>query len=210
PACHERRSGTGRSALGAYLASVAHLEEAAVHAFAELRRELEHLGAPADLIARAQRSSVDEIRHTRMMQRMARRFGGTAPRAEARRQPPRSLEALALHNAVEGCIRETFGALVGLWQAAHAGDRQLAEVMRVVAEDETRHAQLSWDVHRWAMRQLDDDARARVEAAQRDAIEELLAEATQPVDEQLVSLAGLPRPAVNRALVERFAGSLAA
>ena len=60
------------------------------------------------------------------------------------------------------------------------------------------------------MRQLDDDARARVEAAQRDAIEELLAEATQPVDEQLVSLAGLPRPAVNRALVERFAGSLAA
>lgn len=210
PACHRARRATGRSALGAYLASVAHLEEAAVHAFAELRSELEHHGAPADLVDRAEGSRMDEVRHTRMMRRMASRFGGDAPRATAERQPPRCLEAFALHNAVEGCIRETFGALIGLWQATHADDRQLAEVMRAVADDETRHAQLSWDIHRWAMGQLDEAARARIEAAQREALAELLVEAREPVDEQLAHVAGLPRPAAHVALAERFAGSLAA
>jgi hypothetical protein len=31
---------------------------------------------------------------------------------------PRSLEAMCTQNAVEGCVRETFGALVTGWQAA--------------------------------------------------------------------------------------------
>ncbi|HHH27710.1 MAG TPA: hypothetical protein ENK57_05110 [Polyangiaceae bacterium] len=99
---------------------------------------------------------------------------------------------------------------MGLWQAEHAGDRQLAAVMRAVAADETQHAQLSWDIHAWAMSQLDEAARARIEAAQRAALAELLAEAAEPVDEQLVCLAGLPVPEEHVALAERFAQSLAA
>lgn len=49
--------------------------------------------------------------------RLAARYGATAPRPRVERAPVRSLEDIAVENAVEGCVRETFGALVGAWQA---------------------------------------------------------------------------------------------
>ena len=60
------------------------------------------------------------------------------PRVEA--LPTRALGVVAIENAVEGCVRETFGALIASWQAEHARDPGIKRLMRSIARDETRHA----------------------------------------------------------------------
>ncbi|MCA9624228.1 MAG: ferritin-like domain-containing protein [Myxococcales bacterium] len=209
PAAFTSRAAVGRSELGAYFASVTHLEQAAVHAFEELRRELLHHGAPEALVSRARRAAREEVRHVRLMGRLARRFAGTPPRAQVTHRPPRALEDLALHNAVEGCVRETFGALLGLWQAQAAADPEVRHAMREVAADETGHAALSWDIHHWAMDQLGSAARRRVEEAQRRALD-ALCEPEEPMPEALQREAGLPGSEVQVALAQRFRAALAA
>lgn len=209
PSCFEQRRAPGTSQLGAYFASVAHLEDAAVHAFAEVRAELEHHGAPASLIARAERSRQDEIRHTAIMRRLAIRFGGTPPRAARSQRPPRSLEAMAMTNAVEGCVRETFGALVGMYQAEKARDARVRAIMQRIARDETRHAALSWDIDRWARTQLAPAAVARIDRARAKALRDLAREAEATPHPELVERAGLPSAAAHRELVERLVASIA-
>src|SRR4029079_4274037 len=85
----------------------------------------------------------------------------------------RPLAEVAIENAVEGCVRETFGAMMATYQAAHAEDAEIARIMRRVARDETRHAALSWAVARWAWPALDEAARAALAARCRGAITSL-------------------------------------
>jgi hypothetical protein len=81
-----------RDALGAYLASMAHLEAASIEAFERLARELETHRAPASLVAAARRAARDETRHARAATRLARRAHATPPRVVVRPARPRSLE----------------------------------------------------------------------------------------------------------------------
>jgi hypothetical protein len=117
----------------------------------------------------------------------------------------RSLAAIAVENAVEGCVRETYGALVGLWQARTAGDPVVAAAMKRIAADETRHAELAWKVDAWAAPRLGRAARRRVAEARDNAFAELRAEVARPVPDALVGLAGLPGPAVAVRLLEGLA-----
>jgi len=57
-----------------------------------------------------------------------------------------ALVDVALENAVEGCVRETYGALIATRQAEAASDPVVRRAMRKIAADETAHAALSWDV----------------------------------------------------------------
>ena len=182
----------GASPLGEYFAQAAHLEAASVFAFRLLRNELATLGAPSSLVRMAERSARDEVRHTRVTARLARRFGGAPAKAKAARQAPRTLEEVARENAVEGCVRETFGAMVATWQAEHAEDASVKREMKRIAADETRHAALAWAVAKWADSQLDEAARARVKGAQREAITELAREVSREAPAELVRTAGLP------------------
>jgi len=59
----------------------------------------------------------------------------------------RTLFEVALENAVEGCVRETYGAAVGAWQARRAPDDRVRRAFAPVVADEARHADLAWDVH---------------------------------------------------------------
>jgi hypothetical protein len=113
------------SELGRFLAQAATLEAASIHAFQQLTRELLQRGAPAELIAWAARSALEELRHTQLMAAEALRFGATPCPPRIATLPPRSLFELALENAVEGCVRESYGALVAHQQAALARDPQL-------------------------------------------------------------------------------------
>lgn len=194
--------------VGAFLAEAAHLEAASVTAFRRLRRELRAHGAPARLLRAASRAAGDEIRHARQTAGLARRYNASAASPHVQPGRLRSLEAIALDNAVEGCVRETFGALVGLYQAGAARDPFIARAMSGIAADEVRHAALAWQVARWADRRLSPAARARVRAARLSAIATLRAEVESPVASELTTLAGLPPPAVARQLVEKLAESL--
>jgi hypothetical protein len=164
-----------RTKLGAYFASAARLEAASVTAFRRLRQELELHGAPRELLDAACAAEHDEVRHTRSMARLARRHGGRYVRPRVADVPVRSLETIAHENAVEGCARETFGALLATWQATHVNDAALARTLSGIAADETRHAALSWAIARWSLSLLDHDARARLETAWGSALAEVVA-----------------------------------
>ncbi len=191
-----------RDPLGDYFARAAHLEAASVYAFERLGRELEAHRAPRELVLAAERSARDEIRHARAMGRLARRFGAEAPPARVRGGGVRALSAIALENAVEGCVRETFGALVASWQAVHARDPQVRTTMRAIARDETRHAALAWAVARWAQARLEARVRDRIAKAARSAVVQLRRDVPVEVGSRFAREAGLPERAAARALVD--------
>ena len=205
-----RRPSRGKvtSTLGAYFAQTSHLEAASVRAFEVLGGELQSLGAPSVLIRLARRSARDEVRHARVMARLARRYGQEPQPARVRRQKPRTLESLARENMVEGCVRETFGAMVATWQAAHARDEGVRKCMQRIAVDETRHAGLAWAVASWAASRLDAAARARIARARRAAIEKLEREVEGELPASVVALAGLPRPNEARTLLSALTDAL--
>ncbi|WP_338270350.1 hypothetical protein [Corallococcus caeni] len=180
-------------ALGSHFARMAWLEAASVPAFLRLAEELKAHGAPAELIRAARRSAGEEVRHTRAARALARRHGATVPAVEVAPFSSRSLEALLWENAKEGCVGETYGALVAGWQARTARDAQVREALSRIAEDELRHAELSWAVEAWATERLAPDARQRLHEARRDAFHDLERRvASEEPDAVLVQEAGLP------------------
>lgn len=167
------------SAIGVYFARAAELERASVVAFERLADELRAARAPARLVRGALASAREERGHGRSTARLARRFGARPHRARVRDVGARSLEALARENAIEGCVREAFGALVAAHQAASAKDPGVRRVLAKIADEEARHAALSFDVLRWSTRRLDGSARSRIAAGMRAAI----AAITEPDDD---------------------------
>ncbi|WP_437313800.1 ferritin-like domain-containing protein [Sorangium sp. So ce385] len=210
PAGLLRAAGRGATPVGAYFANVARLEAASVWAFDVLGRELVHHGAPRPLVERARAAGRDEVRHARVMRRLSARYGGRwqPPRVEPR--PVRSLEEIAIDNATEGCVRETYGALVGMWQGRFARDPLVRRVMTRVARDEARHAKLSWAIDVWARPRLSAAERRRVEEARRGALAALEEEARREVDPALVVHAGMPGREAARRLSRNFAEAIAA
>ena len=200
--------GNATTALGDFFARVAHLEAASIDAFVALGEELAARGAPRGLVKMAARCASDERRHARITSRLARRFGGDAPAPRVARARRRSVTAMAIENAVEGCVRETFGAMVATWQAAHAGDTEIAAAMKRIAIDETRHAAMAWAVAQWLEIQLDARGRARVATAKRAAVAELRREMANASDASLVRVAGLPSEAQARRLVDAIDAEL--
>ena len=197
--------------LGVHFARAACMEAGSVEAFRMLRDELIAHGAPRRLVQAASRAIRDEMRHVRQTSALARRFGEEP--VSPRRVPPRarrSFDAVALENAVEGCIRETYSALECAWQAEVAADPVVRATMKRIARDEMRHLELSWAVHAWALGKLDAEGRARVTAAQKREIATMLGELARDPHASLRVAGGLPRAAQSRALVEAIAGRLAA
>jgi hypothetical protein len=179
--CEGRRTAGMREAtrtswrnVGEYFACCAHLEAVSVFAFARMVRELEAHGAPRDLIESARRARRDEIRHARAMRRLALRRGCEPERAHVEDIGVRSLFDLALENAIEGCVRETFGAVSAHVRAARASDPEERAILRSIADDECEHAALSWRVAAWASSSMTEDERARLHHAMRASVNELL------------------------------------
>ncbi len=195
---------TGPTPLGAYWAGVAHLEAASIPAFATLHRELVHHRAPRRLARAAVRAIRDEARHALVTRRLAAHHGGVAPRPQVEQRPVRSLEEIAVENAVEGCVRETFGALVGRFQARAARDANVRQAMRVVARDELRHASLAWAVDAWIRTQLPAESLRRVDEARDAALTMLLDEAQKEPHPDLVREAGVPDARQATELARRF------
>lgn len=183
-------------ARASFLAQSAYLESASVLAFRRLAHELSEHGAPAHLIHAALRASDEEVRHAREVGELARAYGASAPSepslAFAGR---RGLEEIAMENAIEGCVRETYGAMVGAFQALRARDARVRDVMEPIAEEELGHAALSHQVHAWLMERLDGEARARVAAAMSLAIARLKGHGPLRAVETTMELSlGLPSP----------------
>lgn len=184
-----------------WLAEAARLEAASVLAFEQLAEELRLLGAPEALIRGAREAADDERRHAAQIGALARSEGAEPGEVQVAPSSARGLYELALDNAVEGCVRETFGALAGLWQADAARDPAVAGVMRAVARDEVAHAALSWQIAGWAEALLSGEQRSAVRAAQRAAVEALRSEVAAELPARLREAHGVPCGAAGVALV---------
>jgi hypothetical protein len=171
-------------------------------------RELAALGAPHVLIARAQEAAHDERRHAAVMNQLAHARGGRVEPAQVAACEARSPEQMARENVVEGCVRETYGALLGAHQAAHARDTQLRTAMREITRDELRHATLSHAVHAWLTTQLNGAARARLTRARNEAIAALQASCADADEPAWHADAGLPSPARARELLSELQRNL--
>ena len=196
--------------LGTHFARVACMEAGSIEAFRSMRHELVAHGAPKRLVRAAERAIRDEMRHVRQTAALARRFGEEpiAPLPV----PPRTsrpLFEMALENAVEGCVRETYSALECAWQAEVATDPVVRTTMKRIARDEMRHLALAWAVHSWAKGRLAPDARERILDAQRDAIATLRGELCADPHDALAREAGLPRSYQSQALVHAIESKLA-
>jgi hypothetical protein len=186
------RSVESQTLLGAHFARAAHLEAASVHAFEQLHSELVAHGAPASLRSGAIQAARDEKRHAQTVADLAGRYGGATSPVRIRRPRARSLEQLAVENAVEGCVRETAGALLAEWQSRHASDPGVRSCMKRIAADEARHAALAWAVDEWVSSRLSPAARRRVARAARRAVERFRDEVRASPSRDLVTMAGIP------------------
>jgi hypothetical protein len=184
--------GRARDALGAWLASNAHLEAASIDAFEILAAELGAHRAPRALIHAARAATADERRHADAIGRLAVSRGATPPAVQVKRGPVRNIEAVARENAVEGCVRETYAALIASRQARAATDPAIRAVMTGIARDETRHAALAWAVDGWSQALLTPAARRRVREARHEAIEELVKARLADLPRDNRRQAGLP------------------
>lgn len=160
------------ASTGTWLAVHAHLERASVRAFCELADWLASRGAPAELVARCRAAADDEVVHADLMTALAVGEGTEVPTCEAD-APADDPFAVALHNAVEGCVHEAFAAIVAGLQARTADRSELRDVFARIADDELAHGQLAWDLHAWLMDRLAPEEQRAVERAQASALARL-------------------------------------
>jgi hypothetical protein len=142
------------------------------------------------------------------MGRLARRHGAQSPPVEVEDAGARTLFALAVENASEGCVNETHAALLATWQAQAAADPALRRAMQIIARDETRHAEVSWALARWAHQRLSPEQRAAVGATRSAALAKLVQSASRAQDPELIREAGLPPKAVAESLARGLAAEV--
>jgi rubrerythrin len=154
-------------------------EAAAVVAFERLATELDRHGAPSSLVEAARSAADEERRHAAMFRSEAEALAaarGVAVELDGHRPPElavRSLHEILVENATEGCVNETYAAVVATYQAAHAPTPRLRTILRSIAAEEQRHAALAHRVHQWGMRTLVPDEARTIERALEDAREDL-------------------------------------
>lgn len=167
--------------------------------------ELAHHGAPNALVERSRQAAQQELRHYKLMGSLAMRFGADAePSVVEEAASIRSLYEIALENAIEGCVRETYGAVVANCRAGEAQDPAVAAVMAEIADDESGHAGLSWEIAAWLEPQLTEGERERLERAKRDAVRWLAHEVLAPPPAEIVRTAGMPPANVAARLVAQL------
>ena len=158
--------------VGQWLAAAAHLEAASVPAFVLLARDLVRHGAPPVLIRAALAAADDEVRHAAVMSGLARAYGVTPPPVELTATAVRDLPALALDNAIEGCVREAFAARCAAHQAAAARDPALRAALAAIAVDDARLAALAVALDRWLSSRIGAATRRACALGGADAFEQ--------------------------------------
>lgn len=164
-----------RAELANHWLEAARMEHASIASFARLTLELLAVGAPPELVERAQSAGMDEVRHARICFGLAQLFGAEAQGptgltvAGALIQP--TLAEVAAAAAREGCVMETAAALEVQISAQECQIPQVRAALESIAADEANHAELAWDLVKWALtkeRTLatgDAQVRAEVEKA---------------------------------------------
>jgi hypothetical protein len=138
----------------------ARAEHASVGSFARFTMELMALGAPAQLLTLATAAQADEIRHAALAFEVASAVSGVPTGAGfwplGAGFERVDVEAILTAAIVEGCVNETVSAQQVREAASLASSPILAARLAEVADDEARHAELSWAFVRWLLAERPD------------------------------------------------------
>lgn len=133
-------------------------EAVAVIAFERLAFELKAYQAPIELLAKIQVAIEDEKRHTSNFSSVCLaqnwEIEEDITHIQVSQYPVRSLLELAIENAIEGCVGESFAALENLYQSHFAKNQTIKALHQSIVFDEIAHAELSWQIHDWINQQL--------------------------------------------------------
>jgi hypothetical protein len=154
---------------GGYFARLAQEEATAVFAFGELLEYLQDWEAPKLLQDWCSRIIEEEKVHTLMMSGLAHRNGQGSAVIQFPSVNQVSMKEMAIHNALTGCIGETWSAVLLRYQSEHAP--KYNGVFKRISKDETSHAEFSWSLHEWLMYQLTEDEQTEVTQAIREMLE---------------------------------------
>ncbi len=190
----------GSGSIGDFLARAAALEAASIDSFHIVAADLARFGAPSSLRRDAESAALDEERHARIVGALAAEFGARAATPPAPCERAHDMLGFAIENAVEGCVRETYGAALAMWQSANAKDARVRNAMREIAADEARHADLGWRIDAWLASSQHASARRATIQAREAAIRDLersIEAGANTFDDAL----GLPDRDASRAIV---------
>lgn len=145
-----RLASKDREALAAIWRQRAQSESAVGNVFAQVAGELAASGAPAELVALAQRAEADEARHAAICEQLAVAYGHEGPPRPERRarlrdydQPTVRLRA-ALHAIHVCCISETIATAFVEACLGACESTVLREIHRDHLGDEVQHARVGW------------------------------------------------------------------
>lgn len=158
-----------RAAIAAAWAEQAAFEHASVASFSRFILQLLACGAPARLLAQAQRALGEEIEHARLFFGFASHYAGRplGPSALDVRDAldeSTDFDAVVLAAVREGCIAETVSAWHVSLAASSARDPAMAASLARVAEQELEHAALAWAFLAWALPRASEALRALIAA----------------------------------------------
>lgn len=191
------------------ISTLALLEHESITAFTEMASFLALHDAPASLLSRLAIAAEDESRHTAAMLRLAEHLEKSSPTLPTTIPThPASLLDFALHNAREGCVRETYGAALAHYQSTHATDALVRETFATIAIEESQHAQLSWDVAAWVDSLLTDSERALVTDAITESSAELAHSLAAPPPGDWRDVLGLPSADVALTIYQQLRRAL--
>jgi hypothetical protein len=156
-------------------------EYGSVHQFSALTHALATARVPVTILGALARLQTDEARHVELCAALARAYAGAddevlrawpIPRAPWRDAPRVSSDAdvarvheWAAEVAIAACcIGETLSVPMLEAIALVATEPTAAEVARQILRDEHLHATFGWELLGWLLPQLDEAARARVQA----------------------------------------------
>ena len=171
----------------------ARAEHAAIAAFSKLSLELLALGAPPQLVSRANQAALQEIEHARMCFALASAYSGhpigPAALPQALEGDTADLIRLGRESVLDGCIREGVAAVIARLGAEGARDPAIARVLRIQANEETQHADLGWAIVDWCLERGGEPMRGELISA--------IAEAQMPRCDDLPAHGRVGRAAVR-------------
>ncbi|MES2206296.1 MAG: acyl-ACP desaturase [Pseudomonadota bacterium] len=181
-------------------------EHASIVSFSRFILHLLSLGAPPDLLRDAIRAMGDEVEHASLCFGIAKQITGDAIGPDnmdisdimAKHTDIKGILEAAI---VEGCLGETFAAHSATFAQKMVGEPSLKNILSKIAEDEMRHADLSWRFVEWVM-ETKPDLHTFVEHVFNQKLKEFAA--LQDLQENNASKVARLESSDNEALLERF------
>jgi hypothetical protein len=164
--------------LGNEWAADAALEHASVASFSRLALQLIALQAPAELLAKSLRASLDEIEHARSAYAIASALLGHRVGPGELAAPtniPTDRETLLVETVFDGCVGELAATYEAQALAKTSADARIRRHHAKVARDEMRHAELAFEILGWLL----------TDACAREANAHVLGRLAQRLEEEL-------------------------